>query len=152
MSDPLVTGKFELKNRIVMPPMANDMATPDGAVTDNHIEHYSERARGGPGLVIVEHSYIMPSGRMTEKQLGIHADRLVPGLTRLAGAIREAGARCAIQLTHAGANTDESICDCTPAGPSELPLPGRDQKPRALKREEIPEIIAAYESAAGRAV
>lgn len=152
LSDPLVAGKLELKNRIVMPPMANDMASPDGAVTNEHIEHYVSRALGGPGLVIIEHSFVMPSGRMTARQLGIHDDSLIPGLKRLAGAIREAGARSAIQLAHAGANTDESVCGGRPAGPSELPLPGSDQIPRALERDEIPGIIAAYEGAARRAI
>lgn len=152
LSDPLVTGNIELKNRIVMPPMANDMATADGEVTDSHIGHYRARAEGGAGLVIVEHSYVLPSGKMTERQLGIHDDGLVPGLARLSAAIRAAGARCAIQLTHAGANTAPEVCGCQPVGPSDIPVPGREEIPKPLDADEIGEIVNAYGRAAARAV
>ena len=125
LADELITDKLELKNRIVMPPMANDLSSEEGEVTDRHIEHYATRARAGIGLIIVEHSYIVPEGKMTARQLGIHNDALVPGLKKLAEAIRAAGARSAIQLTHAGANTTSEICGCQPVGPSDIPVPNR---------------------------
>lgn len=152
LSDPLVTEKIELKNRIVMPPMANDLATAEGEVTGKLIGHYRARAEASVALIIVEHSYIMPSGKMTENQLGIHDDLLVPGLTRLAAAIRAAGAKSAIQLTHAGANTSAAVCGCQPAGPSDIPVPGREQKPIPLEHDEIRGIVTAYSEAARRAL
>ncbi|MFC2006661.1 hypothetical protein ACFLUQ_00635 [Chloroflexota bacterium] len=36
-----------LNNRLVMPPMATNIATEEGEVTDRHIRHYSARAEGG---------------------------------------------------------------------------------------------------------
>ena len=152
LSDPLITDKLKLKNRIVMPPMANDLSSGAGEVTEKHIKHYQARAQAGVGLIIVEHSYIMPSGKMTKKQLGIYKDELTGGLRSLAGAIREAGAASAIQLTHAGANTTAAVCGCQPVGPSDVPVPSRDEIPRPLDTAEIGEIVEAYAQAARRAV
>jgi 2,4-dienoyl-CoA reductase-like NADH-dependent reductase (Old Yellow Enzyme family) len=152
LSDPLMINDLELRNRIVMPPMANDFSGPGGEVNDRHIEHYARRARADVGLMIVEHSYIVPEGRMTAQQLGIHEDALVPGLTRLADAIRDAGSKSAIQLTHAGANTTAEICGCQPVGPSNVPVPNRDVEPRPLEAGEIKALVESYRRAATRAV
>ncbi len=152
LSDPLTTDKLVLKNRIVMPPMANDLSGTQGEVTDRHLDHYQSRAAAGVALIIVEHSYIVPEGKMTKKQLGIHDDSLVPGLKRLADTIREAGAKSAIQLTHAGANTSEAVCGCQPVGPSDVALPGRDSAPRPLEIGELKSLVNAYRDAARRAV
>lgn len=151
LSDPLTTDKLSLKNRIVMPPMANDLSSPEGEVTGRHLDHYRARAAAGVALIIVEHSYIVPEGKMTVNQLGIHKDSLVPGLTELADTIRTAGAKSAIQLTHAGANTTEAVCGCQPVGPSNIAVPGRDTEPRPLKADEIESLVDAYRDAARRA-
>ncbi len=151
LSDPLITDKITLKNRIVMPPMANDMSSEEGEVNRRHLDHYRSRAEAGVALVVVEHSYIMPSGKMTKKQLGIHEDRLIEGLRTLAGTIRAAGAMSAIQLTHAGANTTSDACGCQPVGPSDVPPPRRTEAPRALETGEIGAIITTYAEAARRA-
>lgn len=134
-----------------MPPLANDFSDKGGEVTQKHLDHYRARASAGVALIIVEHSYVVPEGKMTEKQLGIHDDSLIPGLTELAGTILAAGAKSAIQLTHAGANTSAAICGCQPVGPSDIAVPGRDEKPRSLESEEITALVGAYRQAARRA-
>jgi len=151
LSDPLTIDNLTLKNRIVMPPMANDLSGSGGEVTDKHLKHYRARAEAGVGLVIIEHSYIVPEGKMSRKQLGIHEDSLVAGLKQLADTIRAAGAKSAIQLTHAGANTSSSVCGCQPVGPSNVALPGRDEEPRPLEVDEIHALVEAYRQAARRA-
>ena len=85
---PLTIKHLTLKNRIVLPPMANNMADDSGAVTDAHIKHYVRRAKAGVGMVIVEHSYIRRDGRVNARQLGIYDDALIPGLQRLAEAVK----------------------------------------------------------------
>ncbi len=151
LADPLTFKGLTLKNRIVMPPMANDFSGPDGEVNDRHLEHYRARAEAEVGLMIVEHSYVNPNGKMTVKQLGIHEDGLVPGLTRLADTIREAGAASTIQLTHAGANTTSEACGGQPLGPSDVAMPGRKEAPRPLTEEELAGLVEDYRQAARRA-
>ena len=151
LADPISADGLTIKNRIVMPPMANDLSGERGEVTKKHLDHYRARAEGGVGLVIVEHSYIVPEGKMTKKQLGIYDDSLTGGLSSLAETIRTAGAKSAIQLTHAGANTTAEICGCQPVGPADVPVPNRAGKPRPLTIDEIHELTEAYAQAARRA-
>ncbi|MDI3280724.1 MAG: hypothetical protein QJR13_05075, partial [Bacillota bacterium] len=78
--DPLEVKGLRLKNRIVMPPMANNQATEEGLVTPALIDHYVQRAEGGVALVMVEHSYVVPAGRFNRRQLAITSDAALPGL------------------------------------------------------------------------
>ncbi|UCG54912.1 MAG: hypothetical protein JSV32_01440 [Dehalococcoidia bacterium] len=61
--DPIVIKELKLKNRLVMAPMATNMATDQGEVTDRHLNHYTARAKGGVGLIILEHNYVLRNGR-----------------------------------------------------------------------------------------
>ena len=94
---PLSFAGFTLRNRIVMPPMWSGQATPDGQVTDRIVEYHRVRAAAGCGLVTVEHSFVHPGGRHSATQIGVHDDRMVPGLARLAAAIKAEGAMACLQ-------------------------------------------------------
>ena len=48
-------GNMEVKNRIVMTPMAVD-ADPDGGFSEENVAYYAERAKGGVGLIITGYS------------------------------------------------------------------------------------------------
>lgn len=98
----------------MLPPMALDIATKKGEVTDRLIQHYRLRSRG-PGLVIVEHSYVNPEGRAHPHQLGIYSDTLIDGLKRLAAEIHREGTPVGIQISHAGMRAMRS-----PSGPSHI--------------------------------
>jgi 2,4-dienoyl-CoA reductase-like NADH-dependent reductase (Old Yellow Enzyme family) len=149
--DPITIGNLKLKNRIVMPPMANRMAGDDGAVLDRHIAHYAARAGAGVGLIVVEHAYIDRGGRAGETQLGIHDDRLIPGLRRLADAIRAGGAASAIQITHAGGRTTAAVAGGQPIAPSAVADPLSGETPRTLTVPEIAALTSAFATAAWRA-
>lgn len=149
--DPIVINGLELKNRIVMPPMETGKATSEGEATHELINHYVQRARGGLGLIIIEHSYVLPNGRFSHRQLGIHDDSLVPGLKSLAGAIHAEGVPCVIQLNHAGSRTTFDVIGEQPVSASAVPQPTGGEAPRELYKEEILKIIDAFGAAAIRA-
>jgi len=50
---PIKVGKTEIKNRIFMPPISTNLAE-KGYVTDELVQHYSARAKGGVGLIVSE--------------------------------------------------------------------------------------------------
>ena len=77
--DPMTIKGLTLKNRVVMPPMGTNLATPEGEVTDKHLARYVPIARAGVGLIIVEHTYVSWKGRYRATQLGVWHDKLVPG-------------------------------------------------------------------------
>jgi NADPH2 dehydrogenase len=148
--DPLVVGRLRLKNRIVIPPMANDLATTRGEVTQALIEHYARRA-AGVGLVIVEHSYVAKDGRLSSRQLGIYEDALIKGLANLVESIHAKRTPVCIQITHAGRAATRSICGSQPVAPSPIAASDSNELPRGLEKHEIRRLVGLFGEAARRA-
>ncbi len=144
-------GKLVLRNRIVMPPMATNFAEQSGEVTERLIRYLERRAQGGVGLIIAEGAYISKEGQGFSGEVGAHHDGLIPGLTRLAGTVREAGAKIALQLIHAGRQTRSAVTGCPIVGPSAIPCPAVRQVPVALSRDAICRIVDEFGQAARRA-
>ncbi|MEK7848790.1 MAG: FAD-dependent oxidoreductase, partial [Chloroflexota bacterium] len=148
---PIRIGTMTLENRIVMPPMVSRMGAPDGGVTDCLVDYYEERARGGAGLVIVEFSCTDSStGRIRPTQLNIDDDRFIPGLRRLAQAIKRHGAKAAIQIGHGGNASSTAAIGRQAIAPSAVTRPGYEP-PREMTHDEVQALIARFGEAAIRA-
>ena len=150
--EPLKIKGISFKNRLVMPPMGTHMATEDGEVTDRHIRHYVTRARGGVGLIIVEATYVSKDGKVSQGQMGLYDDKLIPSLKRLVEAVHAEGTRVVIQLHHGGAQVPRDITGKQPAGPWNVVPPNGNEVPRPLTIPEIKAIIARFSEAAYRAI
>ena len=150
---PLSFSGLTLRNRIVMPPMFSGFATPRGEVTDRIIEYHRVRAAAGTALIIVEHTYVHPWGRISDTQMGVHEDAMIPGLSRLAEAIKREGAVACLQLAHAGASTTAALIGRPPVGPSSMRHPFEtDVDPaEAATPAEIRQVIEAFGNGAARA-
>lgn len=133
------------RNRIVMPPMHTGLATTEGAVTNSLIGHYVERSKA-LGLLIIEHSYISLAGKLSEKQLGIYKDQLVPGLEKLASSIHAVSTPVVMQINHAGRTTSMETTGMKPVAPSP------NGNARKLRSEEVKALVKAFAKAAERAV
>ena len=150
--EPIEIKGLSLKNRLVMPPMGTRMATEDGKVNDRHSRHYVDRAKGGVGLIIIEHTYVSRDGKMSLGQSGLYDDKLIPSLKRLVEAIHAEGTRVVIQLTHAGAKAPRDITGMQPVGPWNVIPPNGSEVPKPLSVPEIKTIIARFGEAAYRAI
>ena len=119
-------GKMILKNRIVMPPMCTNFADPArmNCVTQQMIDYYVARAKGGVGLITVEFSFVSQDGQALISQHGIYSDRHIAGLNMLAEAIQECGAKVTIQIHHAGREAFYSITGSPALAPSAVPTSG----------------------------
>lgn len=145
-------GPLVAPNRIVRSATWLGLADPDGAVTDALLERYGELGRGGAGVIVSGYASVSPEGRQMPRMLGAYEDRFVPGLTRLAAAIRGQGALAGLQLVHAGGQTRaEWIGGRDPVAPSFTPAPQYPGVPRELSFEEIGRIVADFGRAARRA-
>jgi len=133
-----------------MPPMANDLADAKGRVTDPLIAHYARRAHG-VGLVIVEHSYFSPEGKASLRQLGVHDDAMVNGLTKLAESIHAKETPVCIQINHAGREGSRAVSGLEPVAPSPIPSDSSGVMPRELTKHEIEDLVRLYGEAARRA-
>jgi 2,4-dienoyl-CoA reductase-like NADH-dependent reductase (Old Yellow Enzyme family) len=97
---------LDLANRVIMSPMATNLAHPDGTVSDELIAYYARRARARPALVTVEMSIVeWPRGKAGTVSIRIDDDEVIPGLHRLVEAIEFHDTRAVLQLGHAGGNT-----------------------------------------------
>jgi len=143
LADPLNVRGYTLRNRLVFPPILTNLASFDGSVTEAMIEHYSKRS-SYVGLVIVEASYVSETGKYVERQLGVHDDRMVQGLRKLAEKVHEKGATVVLQIVHSGLK-----CGL----PNVAPLaPSSDGRSRELTKEEIKAIVNEFAKAAERAL
>jgi 2,4-dienoyl-CoA reductase-like NADH-dependent reductase (Old Yellow Enzyme family)/thioredoxin reductase len=150
---PLIIGPLELKNRIVMAPMATHYADETGAVTERLKDYYLERARGGVGLIIMESGYIHPLGRGGMRRMGLHEDRLIPGLKGLVDAVHAEGAKVSSLLHHAGRQINVKNTDGQyPVSASSLPAGMEAVVPRTLKVQEIEELVEAFGQSARRSL
>src|SRR3984893_17552788 len=153
---PGLTGSVESRNRIVMPPMTTRLSDAEGHVTDDTINYYMARVRGGVGLITVEMASPSRAGRHRGRELGIYDDRFLRGLTQLTTAIHAGGAKASIQLGHAGGHTRADICGETPVAPSAIPHPvfeitNETVIPKEMTLDDIGFTIAGFAAAAARA-
>ena len=102
MFAPYQLRDMHLENRIVVSPMAQYKAV-DGCPTDWHFVHYSERAKGGAGLVYAEMTCISAEGRITPGCPGLYAPEHEEAWRRLTDFVHaETPAKICCQIGHAG--------------------------------------------------
>lgn len=147
---PFQLGPLELKNRIVMPPMATHFAGEDGSVNDQHIAYYLRRVRGGAGYITFEHTGVLKQGRAFPNMALIDSDDKIPSFRKLVEAIHREGGKIFIQINHAGRQSSSSFTGLPLVAPSPIPCPVRKEMPQVHRTEEIQKIIRAFADAAGR--
>ncbi len=146
---PVTINRLEVKNRIYLPAMHLGMAV-DYQVTDQLVSFYSERAKGGVGMICVGYATVDDLSGNTQN-IGAHEDSFIPGLTRLAATIKENGARSAVQLNHAGRYNFSVFLDGKqPVAPSPIASRMTRETPKELNPEEIQQTIDAFAAAALR--
>jgi anthraniloyl-CoA monooxygenase len=159
---PLRVRGVELKNRVVVSPMAQYRAV-DGVPGDWHFVHYAERAKGGAGLVFTEMTCVSPEGRITPGCTGLYSDEQEKAWKRLVDFIHaETDAKIAVQLGHSGAKGSTQlgweVMDAPLASgnweivaPSPVPWSVDNQTPRELTRFDMDKVRNDFVHAAERA-
>lgn len=146
---PLKVGKTEIKNRIFMPPISTNLAN-KGYVTEELIQHYGARAKGGVGLIVTEVVTVEPTYIYLPGDMSIHDDSFIDGWTKLFAEVHKYGCKMLPQLFH-------------PAYMA-FPMPGTPQliapsnvgpyyakaAPRTVTKEELKVIIKQFGDAAYR--
>ncbi len=138
-----------LRNRIVMAPMCMFCSDEEGKAKDWHYIHYTTRAVGGTGLIILEATGVENRGRITDRDLGLWNDGQMEGLAKIVQACQAQGAKMGIQLAHAGRKS-EVLAEPSIA-PSAIPFSENYRTPREITVDEIHTVAAAFREAAGRA-
>ncbi|QQE76946.1 NADH:flavin oxidoreductase/NADH oxidase [Alicyclobacillus sp. SO9] len=142
---------LDLRNRVVMAPMCQYSVTArDGKPNDWHYTHYTSRAVGGAGLILIEMTDVEPDGRISDFDLGLWSDEHIPAFQRIIDACHGYGAKVGIQIAHAGRKAEDAA---VPVAPSPIKFPAsRYKTPRELSTDEVKEIVGKFSAAARRAV
>ncbi len=148
LKDPITIRKLQLRNRLVMPPMATGKAD-RGCPTAELETYYALRARG-TGLIIVEHEYVSPEGMAHDSQLSMAEDRVIPAYRRLTDAIHAEGCAVFAQISHAGAAARDS--GLPTIGPSAVSASERIPAPQEMTADDIRRVTECFARAAQRAV
>jgi 2,4-dienoyl-CoA reductase-like NADH-dependent reductase (Old Yellow Enzyme family) len=148
MFDPLAFARGPaMKNRFMLAPLTNCQSHADGRLSDDEYNWLRMRAVGGFGHTMTCAAHVLKSGQGFPGQLGIFSDAHLPGLTRMADAIRAAGSVSSVQLYHGGMRSPAELIGHTPWCPSD----NAEFKARAMTVADIEEAIEAFVKAAERA-
>jgi len=154
---PIELGRLGLRNRIVMAPMTRSRAGERDEPTDLVVEYYRQRASAG--LIVTEGIYPSPNGKGYCRTPGLVTKVQVDGWRRVTRAVHEAGGSIVAQLMHCGrvAHADNKAPDAETVAPSAVRARGDMytdsagmqpfSEPRALRREEIPDVVSEYRRA-----
>jgi 2,4-dienoyl-CoA reductase-like NADH-dependent reductase (Old Yellow Enzyme family) len=163
--DPIQLASLKLSNRIIIAPMCQYSATPEGTATDWHTIHLGHLALSGAGLLVIEATAVEADGRISPRDLGLWSDDNEHGLARVLEQVRaNTSMPIGIQLAHAGRKAShrapwEGASQITVAdggwlthAPSAIPFQPGTEAPRALDRAGLARVKAAWRKAAERAV
>ncbi|MES2035561.1 MAG: NADH:flavin oxidoreductase [Pseudomonadota bacterium] len=136
-----------MKNRLMLAPLTNLQSNADGTLSDDEFTWLTKRAEGGFGLTMTCAAHVQRVGQGFPGQLGIWSDDHLPGLTRLAAAIKAAGSIASVQLHHAGMRSPAEIIGETPHCPSD----NEEFKARAMSAAEVEQLTEDFIIGAERA-
>lgn len=155
---PVRFGALEAPNRIVMAPLTRMRAGPARVPTVLMAEYYRQRAAAG--LIVTEATAISRQGTGCPNSPGIYTEEQIVGWQHVTDAVHQAGGRIFLQLWHMGRISHPSFQPDggLPVAPSAIaPRTGQvlTEKgmqpyvaPRALMKEELPEIVSQYSAGA----
>ncbi|MEY4502051.1 MAG: hypothetical protein RIS52_1941 [Pseudomonadota bacterium] len=153
---PFKIRNVELPNRVVMAPMSTELGGTSGEVTDAMIAFYTERAKGGFGLIIVEYTCVdVSTGRAHEYQLTLEDRTNLDGHKRLTQSVHAAGAKIFMQMQHSGQYAVAKLLpDGMPVGPCDVFHPRKTewQLCRAATDTEIRKWIVSFANTAALAI
>lgn len=163
IAQPTNIGNVALRNRLAVAPMTRVSATERGDATAQMAQYYNRFARGGFGLLITEGLYIDSTHSQGYIfQPGMIDDAQAQSWKGITSATHDAGAKIIAQIQHAGALSQGNRFNYGPLAPSAVKPKGSQMTfyygkddyriPAAMTESQIADVIAAFATAARRAV
>ncbi len=154
---------INLKNRVLMPPLAVRNPEKSGFVNDIVVDYYSKMSKLGMGLVITENVFVSPESKVMPNQLLLSHDKFIEGHKELVNAIHKNGVKVAVEINHAGANlfdipelktmlTNKEEGDFVVDSEGDVREPLNSINEKDLSKNDIINIVESFGDAAKRAV
>ncbi len=161
-------GPFELKNRIVLPPLTRSRSTQPGNIPNDLMATYYGQ-RTGAGFMVTEGTQIEPRGQGYAWTPGIYSPEQIAGWKKVTEAVHKEGGVIFAQLWHVGrvSHTTLQPDGGAPVAPSAIQAkavkvfietgPGQGaladpSMPRELTTAEVKELVKLYAQAARNAL
>ena len=158
--EPIKVGSMNLSHRIVLAPLTRCRAL-NNVPVDMSVQYYSERATEG-GLMISEGTIVKEDGFGYPCTPGIFTSEQVEAWKPIVKAVHDKGAKIFCQIWHCGRASHQHYQpdgESLPVSSSAIAIHGQCFSlktmqmedypvPRALEKNELPEIIEAFKKAA----
>ncbi|KII88522.1 hypothetical protein PLICRDRAFT_627134 [Plicaturopsis crispa FD-325 SS-3] len=99
---PLQLGSTSLRNRVFMAALTRNRSVPTNVPNALNLEYYTQRARGGAGLIVTEGTTVDQQGLPWEHTPGIWSPEQIEGWKKITESVHAEGSRIFVQLAHGG--------------------------------------------------
>jgi 2,4-dienoyl-CoA reductase-like NADH-dependent reductase (Old Yellow Enzyme family)/thioredoxin reductase len=145
---PLEVGPATLPCRIASTSHQTTLVA-DHLPTAEFVAYQGARAAGGAGLIVMEAVAVARSGLLTAHTLAGYFDSTADGYRRIAAAVQPHGTKLFVQLFHGGREVISSAPRAEVVSSSARPSQRFQTEPRALRTDEVEDLVAAYGRCAG---
>ena len=151
---PMKIGKMEVKNRIAMSPMGTNSAFANGRKSDDEIDYFIARAKGGAGMIVMGCQPLNEKIAQGSMEGYMDSFTVLPSLTSVCDGVHKYGAKIICQLTPGtGRNAFPDTLGNPPMSASAIPsVFDPNMLCHALTKEEIEQIMNDFRFAAGIAM
>ena len=146
---PIKVGKKEIRNRVWMPPISTNLAN-KGYVTDELVQHYGMRAKGGVGLIVSEVVTVEPTYIYLPGDMHIYDDSFIDGWKKVFDEVHKHGTVLLPQLFHPAYMAFPIPGTPQLVAPSHVGPYYAKSAPRPITKEEIKVLIGQFADAAER--
>jgi len=154
---PITIGPNTLSSRVVMAPLTRNRAGEGNVPQDMNVKYYRQRANAG--LIITEATQISADGVGYPATPGIHSPEQVAGWKQVTRAVHDEDGLIFLQLWYCGRISHPDLLpnNQQPVSASAIRAEGEAVtlegmkpfvEPRALKTDELPDIVDQYRKAA----
>ncbi|MCN9243982.1 NADH:flavin oxidoreductase [Streptomyces sp. RY43-2] len=154
LARPTTINGLTVRNRIAMAPMTRQFS-PGGIPGADVASYYGRRAAADVGLIVTEGTYVdHASAGESDRVPRFHGEEQLAGWARVAEAVHAAGGAIVPQLWHVGMVRKAGappFPDAPAVGPSGIRLDGTEGTGKAMTRQDLDDVIAAFAGAAAAA-
>jgi len=143
---PFKIGSMEVKNRIVFSPIGINASNIDGTISNDEIDYYEERARGGAGMIIMGAQFISKDIAQGPLSGILENTYVIPQLTTICETVQRYGTKIAAQLCcGTGRDASPNIHGEPPMSASPIPAAFNPEvNCRPMSYEDIEEIMKRF--------
>ncbi|THG99867.1 hypothetical protein EW026_g2559 [Hermanssonia centrifuga] len=102
LSSPMSLGNLTLRNRNIMSSLTRSRSFPDAVPNEHNVEYYTQRAKGGAGLILTEGTLVSQQGTEWPGAPGIWNEDQVNGWMKVTDSVHKVGGIIFCQLMHTG--------------------------------------------------